>query len=133
MRRARAVETSTAAAPVKVKAAAAPSKANPKMSELAATKSQLVALAQKLDKFEATKASVETVSANSAQKSEIGEKRANRTKGKAAVQIKAVDTNAEIARVHGAGGALRQAQVYGVLRCMISSLDLIDGRGLGCV
>ena len=99
MRRARAVETSTAAAPVKVKAAAAPSKANPKMSELAATKSQLVALAQKLDKFEATKASVETVSANSAQKSEIGEKRANRTKGKAAVQIKEVDTNAEIARV----------------------------------
>ena len=24
-------------------------------------------------------------------------------------------------------------KVYGVLRCMISSLDLIDGRGLGCV
>ena len=33
--------------------------------------------------------------------------------------------------VHGAGGGPRQAQVYGVLRCMISSLDLIDGRGPG--
>jgi len=33
--------------------------------------------------------------------------------------------------VHGAGGAPRQAQVYGVFRCMISSLDLIDGRGPG--
>ena len=40
--------------------------------------------------------------------------------------------------VHGAGGAPRQAQVLGVFRCMvcegemISSLDLIDGRGPGC-
>jgi hypothetical protein len=33
--------------------------------------------------------------------------------------------------VHGAGGSPRQAQVYGVFRCMISSLDLIDGRGPG--
>ena len=33
--------------------------------------------------------------------------------------------------VHGAGGGPREAQVYGVFRCMISSLDLIDGRGPG--
>ena len=91
------VKTKAAAAPVapvKTKAAAAPARAAQtsfEMQELADTKSQLVALAQKLDRLE-TGAGVKTV-AKRAQ-----DTRANRTKAK--VQIAAeVVTDAAIARV----------------------------------
>ena len=93
--------------PVKTKAAAAPvptaGKQNPVRTktsaekELADTKSQLVALAQKLDRLETgAQVDIPKTAKTAAPKAEQKLKRPNRTK---AVQITEVDTGAAIARV----------------------------------